>query len=299
MRFLMSASQIDSFIDLHGGDDACPRKWGLSSLVKVPRIQSIHAKIGQLVHKCLAGRFQLPYQAWANLWPPEYTGKHQTEEENQRRKVSVLARAMLREAAFVELKTSPGPVVEPTYWHDEPDIDTAFWVRPDLLLEYRVTVVDWKTVGSSNPLSEFVLQPNPLPDAPPPSQPTKYLARDVQAIIYAHAMMKRWDVESVYAKWVYGSKRFMPGQNPKVWIVSHLFTREETNTRMREEIFPVVRVMNAIRTSWEDKKLDSVLMLPHNPSACRYTGHFCDGLALCQFAQSPVSMDMLTKAIQG
>src|SRR5690606_39242654 len=121
----------------------------------------------------------------------------------------------------------------------------------------------------------------------------KFLRDDIQARVYAHGLMQFWREVKVTARWVYGSKKFKPTEQPKTWIVEHTFERAETRAWVEKNVWPTIQVMNTIRAAFEAGKLDSTLLVPHNVDSCEHVGKFCDALGHCSFQSSPITLDRL------
>lgn len=301
LRYKISVSQITSFWDIHAAevagiqqDDGCPRRWALRILGKSLVTKSVQLSDGIRLHDCLKRYFDTTPAFWAHEWPPEYTGNG-TPAEVARQKTAALARAMLTTAP-----QPAGVICEPNYHDHVHELDTSFYVKPDLHHPERISFADWKSTGCKGPKDRWVLQdPVTWTDPTKPMPAThKVLSEDVQARVYSNALMNLWGTENIEAQWIYGSKQFKPGDNPKTWIVRHTFEREDTVAWVRMKIWPIVRVMNQIREVWESEKLDSLLKVPHNPTACNYKGRNCDSLGVCLFLPSPVPMSALTEAIR-
>jgi hypothetical protein len=282
MRFRVSASQLKMF---HPGAGGCPRKWALHYLAHVPRIPGPALTDGIRLHECIAQRFQLSADEWAKRWPT-FWREGLSLEDQARVKTAQLALAMIEQ-------TPPGsmpPISESTDMLEVPELDTAFYIKPDLHRD-RAIFVDWKSTGSVSKRDKYVLQdPEWYKDAKFIKADVKFLKDDIQARLYAHGLMTMWHEVRIKARWVYGSKKFDPGDRPKVWIVEHTFQRAETREWVEANIWPTVKVMNTIRAAWEAKRLDSPLLIPHVGESCGFTGRFCDALGYCGFKPSPIPL---------
>jgi hypothetical protein len=286
MRFRMSASQLKMF---HPGAGGCPRKWALHYLSKVPRIPGPPLVDGIRLHECLNEYFTLAPEAWAARWST-YWQPGLSDEQAARVKTAQLALAMA-----VHAPAGGMPFIsESTDFLEVPELDTAFYIKPDGHRDRRI-FLDWKSTSAVSKKSEWVLQsPEWYTGATNIRADVKFLKDDIQARLYAHGLMQMWHEVKVTARWVYGSKRFSPTETPKTWIVEHTFHREETRHWVEKNIWPAVTVMNTIRAAFEQGRLDSTLLIPHNEKACGHTGRFCDALGHCGFKPSPIPLGRLS-----
>jgi hypothetical protein len=285
MRFRMSASQLKMF---HPGAGGCPRKWALHYLAKVPRIPGLALTDGIRLHECIAQRFHLSPDEWAKRWPA-FWQPGLTLEAQAQVKTAQLALAMIDQTPAGNMP----PLSETTDMLEVPELDTAFYIKPDLQRDRRV-FVDWKTTSATSKKSEWALQdPAWYVGAKFIRADVKFLRDDIQARLYAHGLMQLWHEVKVTARWVYGSKKFAPGDTPKVWIVEHTFHRPETREWVEKNLWPTVRIMNTIRAAYEQGRIDSALLVPHNGDSCGHTGRFCDALGQCGFQPSPVTLGKL------
>jgi hypothetical protein len=303
MRFRTSVSQIKMF---HPGAGGCPRKWALHYLSRVPRLPGQALTDGIRLHTCLDQLRKLAPEEWAKRWPL-YPEPGMTREQLAIVKTAQLAMAMSQHTPAGNM-----PVVsEPTYMLDVPEIDTAIYIKPDLTRDRRV-FVDWKSTSAVTRKSEWCVQSPTFyltgnQDGTPVSESTmvglrklgvRFLQDDIQARVYAHGLMQQWREVRITAKWVYGSKRFELGDEPRTWTVEHTFERGETRAWVERYVWPTVEVMNTLRAAFEQGKIDSTLLVPHNEASCEGVGKFCDALGHCtdklgRFQPSPIPLDRL------
>ena len=292
MRFRVSVSQIKMFHPDAGG---CPRKWAMHYLSRVPRLPSPALTDGIRLHDCIRDHFHLSPEAWRQRWPTFWTPDLTTAEQ-ARVKTAQLALAMIPH-------TPPGnmpPISESTDMLEVPEIDTAIYIKPDLHRDRR-WFVDWKTTAARTKKSDWCLQqPDFWGDLLTEEEilalarkGVKFLQDDIQARVYAHGLMQLWREVRVTARWVYGSKKFKPTETPKTWIVEHTFERAETRAWVERNVWPTIETMNTIRAAFDQRKLDSTLLIPHNGDSCEHTGKFCDALGYCGFQPSPIPMGKL------
>lgn len=281
MRFRVSASQLKMF---HPGAGGCPRKWALHYLAHVPRLPSLALSDGIRLHECIAQLFQLDRGEWEKRWPV-FVPPDAPREDVERGKTSQLALAMAGEAPAGSMP----PIVESTDMLEVPELETAFYIKPDWTRD-RAVFLDWKTTSAVSRTSEWVLQSRDWYVGRVARPDAKFLEDDIQARLYAYGLMQLWHEVKIRARWVYGSKKFDPGQRPKVWIVEHTFHRPETRAWVEKHIWPTVRTMNTIRAAYEAGRLDSPLLVPHFGEACGFTGRFCDALGYCGFRPSPIPL---------
>jgi hypothetical protein len=285
MRFRVSASQIKMF---HPGAGGCPRKWAMHYLARVPRMPGQALTDGIRLHECIANRFHLSADAWVARWPTFWQPGLSVEQQ-QIVKTAQLALAMIDQTPAGNMP----PISESTDMLEAPELDTAFWIKPDLHRD-RSIFVDWKSTSAVSKKSEWVLQdPAWYVGATMIRADVKFLKDDIQARLYAHGLMTLWHEVKIRARWVYGSKKFEPGDRPKVWIVEHTFERAETRDWVERHLWPTVRTMNTIRAAWDAGRLDSPLLVPHVGESCGFTGRFCDALGQCGFQTSPIPLGKL------
>ena len=292
MRFRVSVSQIKMFHPDAGG---CPRKWAMHYLSRVPRLPSPALTDGIRLHDCIRDHFHLSPEAWRQRWPTFWTPDLTTAEQ-ARVKTAQLALAMIPH-------TPPGnmpPISESTDMLEVPEIDTAIYIKPDLHRDRR-WFVDWKTTAARTKKSDWCLQqPDFWGDLLTEEEilalarkGVKFLQDDIQARVYAHGLMQLWREVRVTARWVYGSKKFKPTETPKTWIVEHTFERAETRAWVERNVWPTIETMNTIRAAFDQRKLDSTLLIPHNGDSCEHTGKVCDALGYCGFQPSPIPLGKL------
>jgi hypothetical protein len=223
-----------------------------------------------------------------------------TASEEARVKTAQLALAMIPHTPAGNMP----PVSESTDMLEVPEIDTAIYIKPDLHRDRRV-FVDWKTTSARTKKSDWCLQhpsfwsgdeATSLAEAELRAlaqRGIKFLKDDIQARVYAHGLMQLWREVRIKARWVYGSKKFKPTEAPKVWIVEETFERAETRAWVERNVWPTVETMNTIRAAFEQGRIDSTLLIPHNGDSCEHTGKFCDALGYCGFQPSPIPMGRL------
>jgi hypothetical protein len=314
MRFRVSVSQLKMF---HPGAGGCPRKWALHYLSKVPRLPGLALTDGIRLHECINQHFTLSPDEWAKRWPTFWQPGMLWQDE-ARVKTAQLALAMIN---WTPAGRMPA-LSETTDMLEVPELDTAIYIKPDLQRDHKV-FVDWKSTSATSKKSEWCLQDpafwldkgelclgcqsgsgcsgpvrcgSKLPVVTLDSLAQRgihFLKDDIQARVYAHGLMQFWREVKVTARWVYGSKKFHPTERPKVWIVEHVFHREDTRRWVEQNVWPTIQVMNTIRAAFESGKLDSTLLVPHNVHACEHVGKFCDALGHCGFQESPVAMGKL------
>jgi hypothetical protein len=289
MRFRVSASQLKMFHPDAGG---CPRKWALHYLAHVPRIPNQALADGIRLHDCIAQLGQWSREAWEQAWPLFVPGDAPPD---------VLARARTAQLALAMAGEAPAPngmppIVEGTDMLEVPELDTAFYVKPDWARRGAAgdsIFLDWKTTSAVSRTSEWVLQDREWYRGRSVRADAKFLEDDIQARLYAYGLMQMWHEVKITARWVYGSKKFDLGQRPKVWIVEHTFRRDDTRSWVEKNIWPTVRTMNTIRAAYEARRLDSPLLVPHHGEACGFAGRFCDALGVCGFQPSPIPVGKL------
>lgn len=292
MRFRISASQLKLFHPEAGG---CPRKWAMHYLARVPKIGGPALEDGILVHECIDDLHSLSSAEWMAKWPSTYT-RLQVGEEARRAKYAQLAIAMARLSPPGKSKA----VSEPTYFHDDAESETSFYIKPDLHRDEAV-FVDWKTTSALTRQSPWALQLPSFWEGEPPKHILKFdrmhrvrmLGHDIQANLYAYGLMTRWGTSEVTALWVYGCKKFGPGERPKVWPVERSFRLAEVRDYFTDVVRPTARAMNTIRDAWERGILDTPLLVPYYGESCEFIGKFCDALGHCGFKDTPIPMSKL------
>lgn len=268
-----SATQIKAF-------RACPRKWALIWLARVPKAPSAALEFGTDLHRSIA-EYLTDRPRWAV--PPESSLGQLTQD---------MARCVSFDGAdLVEVEIDPEDgsrdrwVVGmpgdsgPSEWHVEIGRE-PFVVKPDVALRSGgvARIVDWKTTSATEARSPWVLSSRRLwPTGAPPGH--HLLVDDEQARIYALGAFRRWDVDSVVLQWVYGSKRARGAHHP-TWSVIETLHREETEAWVEENLASPARLMAAIRAAHAAGYVD-VNLVPHDGGACEFVGKFCDGLAHC------------------
>lgn len=262
MRHLVSVSQIKSFAPSKKG---CPRKWAFEKLFGFPKQESEALIFGTELH-----------------WAIEALLRGRAFDRWEGTKVGALAIAMSRHVAVKSEWEC-----EPTYFLEVPEIDTAIYVKPDLLRVGFLALKDWKSTSARSKRSPWVLHDSKW------NIDGDTLQNDIQANVYAHGLMQRFGAFSIDAEWVYGSKGFQLGEAPSTWSIKATFEREPTRQWCEQYVWPTIEVMNAIREAKNAKGLDTPLLVPHHAFSCEHTGKFCDFLGYCGFRKSPVSLERL------
>lgn len=292
---VVSVSQIKMFTTHAKG---CPRKWAMHYLAGFPREMTEALRIGIRLHKAIKERWATRVDgvddpimnavwsdvAWSQKW-------------RQDPKILELAVALMRHIPDRERWIS-----EPTYFLEVPELDTAIYIKPDLLQRVDADswkLDDWKTTAAKHKRSPWVLQDPawwPGGTLPTPSGGDTYfsLQNDIQGRVYAHGIMTLFGGQRVDSDWLYGSKKFDPGQHPATWACHASYTRHETREWVETYVYPTIRVMNAIRAAWKAGQIDSPLLVPHNAFSCEHKGKFCeDLLGHCGLWKSPVALEKL------
>lgn len=265
-----SATQIRAF-------RSCPRKWGLLWLAKVPKAPSPALAFGIDLHRSIA-----TYLTDRAHWtvPPESTLGQLTQD---------MARCVSLTGELVEIEVDPDDGSRDrwvagkgrTDWHVVIGGERVV-VKPDVTIMHEgvIRIVDWKTTSATEARSPWVLSSRRLwaGAAPPPGN--HLLVDDEQARIYALGAFDRFGIGSVVLQWVYGSKRARGAHHP-TWSVIESVGADETHEFIDREIAPSVRMMAILRAAGIDP-----LLLPHDGTACEFTGKFCDALAYCQLRET-------------
>ena len=286
-RYVISVSQLKMFSPSAKG---CPRKWAMHYLAGFARAQTPALKDGIRLHRCVKDRWHgIPGIEWDQKWQPGT-------------KTVDLALAMMR-----HVPDRHEWVSEPTFFLEVPELDTAIYIKPDLLsadfegIPYLAPegFKDWKSTAAAHKRSPWVLQDRlwwPGGKLPEPENGDTYfsLENDIQGRVYGHGLMTIFGGSEINAEWIYGSKKFEPPQNPATWALDWTYRAGETKDWCKTYVWPTIRAMNAIRQAWEANALDSVLLVPHNAFSCQHKGHFCeDLLGHCNLWKSPISLDQL------
>lgn len=300
MRFITSVSQIKMFSPSAKG---CPRKWALHYLAGFPREMTPALRDGIRLHKAIKERWSTQAcdhpdpvmravwndTAWIQKWV-------------QAPKVKDLALAMMRHVAAPERWLS-----EPTFFLEVEELDTAIFIKPDLMTELELlgygkaplAFKDWKSTSALHKRSPWVLQdpawwPNRvLPPAAAAADKLFSLQNDIQHRIYSHGLMTLFNGSEIEGEWIYGSKKFSPGEEqPRTWSLRAVQSRAECKDWCETYVWPVIRTMNALRVGWETGQIDSALLVPHNAYSCEHKGKFCeDLLGHCGLRTSPIPLD--------
>jgi len=138
-----------------------------------------------------------------------------------------------------------GPTIEKTdeRWDDGPP--------PDV-----VDLYDHKTTGD---YSRYARNGWALSADEDTGPARKYLSKDPQALAYALALIRRFDVQKgVNLKWVYYQKNGLPAVPVATFI-----TKEQATTQWRDELLPVVELMHIQHT-----KRPSLAQVPAHEDHC-------------------------------
>lgn len=295
MRYVVSVSQIKMFTPSAKG---CPRKWVMHYLAGFPREQTPALRDGIRLHKSIGER------AWgdAALAPDAAREAAWDQKWRQAPKIRSLALAMARHVAEPERWTS-----EPTFFLEVPELGTAIYIKPDLMTELELLArsgraplafKDWKSTAALHKRSPWVLHDpawwpgGVLPEPAAAADRCYSLKNDIQFRLYSHGLMTLFGGAECEGEWVYGSKKFDPEvEQPRTWTVRARAERTETREWCETYVWPVVRMMNALREWWSAGHIDSALLVPHNPFSCEHRGKFCDVLGHCGLKKSPVDLD--------
>jgi hypothetical protein len=291
MRFVTSVSQIKMFSPSAKG---CARKWAMHYLAGFPREMTPALRDGIRLHKAIKERWSVAGDgaadaAWLQKW-------------GQAPKIKDLTLGMMRHVTAPERWLS-----EPTYFLEVEELDTAIFIKPDLMTELELLACgqaplafkDWKSTSALHKRSPWVLQDpawwpeRRLPEAATVADKLFSLQNDIQFRIYSHGLMRLFQGREIEGEWIYGSKKFAPGdEQPRTWALRATAERAETKDWCETYVWPVVRTMNALRVGWAEGKIDSALLVPNNPYSCEHKGRFCeDLLGHCGLRKSPIALD--------
>lgn len=283
MRFVTSVSQIKMFSPSAKG---CPRKWAMHYLAGFPREKTQALIDGIRLHKSIKERWGVDdAQAdadWSTKW-------------GQAPKIRDLALALMRRV--------PDPkrwISEPTYFLEVPHLDTAIFIKPDLMRPFeRVDgFKDWKSTAAAHKRSSWVLQDPawwPMGQMPEPANGDTYfsLQNDIQHRVYSHGLMQIFGQTEIEGEWLYGSKKFKSPEQPTTWSCTATARAAECKDWCETYVWPIISTMNVLRMWWAEKRIDSPLLVPHHPFSCEHKGKFCDLLGHCNFWKSPIELDKL------
>jgi hypothetical protein len=275
MANVISVSQLKKFTVSKKG---CPRAWALEKLARLPRQFSLPLRDGNRLHRAIRDWYWgLPGdEPWERKWRPEGP-------------TGALALALMRHVAEPKEWES-----EPTWFLEIKELDTAIFIKPDLIRHDRTAFKDWKSTSATQKRSPWVLQsPKWWPGETMPGPDYFTLLNDIQGRVYAHGLMQRFDLSSISAEWVYGSKKFSEGQMPKTWTLLERFERNQTEDWCCQYVWPIIKTMNTLKSAYLKKQIDSVLLIPHNPFSCDHKGRFCDHLGHCNLTPSPIPLSAL------
>jgi hypothetical protein len=164
-----------------------------------------------------------------------------------------------------------------------PEYGLEVHLRADYL--DRPVFKDWKTTGAPTKGAKL-----PVAGGGRKFWAKQSLVDDFQANIYAFLLMRdHWQgALECDAEWVFVSKKFKAGQEPKTWTVGHHFTFEAAKLWFETNVLPVADLIRSMRDAWTAKELDNARLVPHNPRSCEGVGLFCDAAGHCSFINSPV-----------
>jgi hypothetical protein len=290
MRFVTSVSQIKMFSPSAKG---CPRRWAMHYLWGFPREQTPALRDGIRLHKSIGERWAVDAAgdaAWSAKW-------------DQDPKTRALALALMR-----RVPDRSAWISEPTYFLEVEELDTAIFIKPDLLSgeperfphDPPKGFKDWKSTSALHKRSPWVLQDpkwwtgGQLPVCEVEADKLFSLQNDIQFRLYSHGLMTLFGGSEIEGEWVYGCKKFdVADGQPKTWSLTATAQRAETRDWCETYVWPVIRTMNALRAWHAEKQLDSALLVPHNPFSCNFQGKFCDVLGHCAFKRSPIGLEKL------
>lgn len=270
---LFSQGQIDMFLARSEPiEKGCPRRWALHYCSGIAKKTNANLDFGSLTHAVLE---DFGTGQHAN-WPTHWTGAEADKEARDRGKAACLAQAMYHH------RPDGVYVAEPTYYYDdhsdEAEGGLSYHVKPDAWADRKI-FLDWKTT-SQLPTSQWVLNADTL-------------RSNVQFNLYALGLMKRWRTQSITGRWIYGNTGFKPGQAPRTWIVDASITLRQAEAFYARVIRPTALLMQGLKLGILSGEIDSSLLIPHHPESCDHRGKFCDALAFCNFAPTPLTLSDL------
>ena len=241
---------------------SCPRKWAFHYLEGIPQLEGEALSVGNAVHhdmKCLTTG-QPPKHG-----PETYVGK--------------MCRALL---PYAENRSGQHQS-EIVKLVELPEYDLKVDLRADYL--DKPVFKDWKTTGA--PYKTATIR---SPGGGKKFWAKQTLENDFQANIYAFLLMRsHWfGTLECDAQWVFVSKKFKRGQEPKVWTVEHHFAWNGARDWFQKNVLPVAELIRSMRQMWAEKQLDQARLVPHNAKSCEGVGLFCDASGHCGFIKSPV-----------
>lgn len=269
----------------------CPRKWALHYCAGVAKKSGPALAFGIEAHKCIE-ELTTFRDTWDSRWPAHWTNEEPTAAERLTAKISVLSKAMFHH------RPKGTFIAEPTYYLNVPDLDeggTSFYIKPDGWADRKV-FVDWKTTSASVSHSPWVLHDETDTNAIQSVHGQQWedfynpLSRDIQANLYAYGLMSKWGTKTIKGQWVYGCKKFSPGQVVRVWSAFEDFTIKSAGDYFESIIRPAALIMNGIKRGIASGAIDSPLLIPHVPESCEFIGKFCDALSQCGLAPSPIEL---------
>lgn len=284
MKYVHSTSELKIVPPSHKG---CPRKWALMYLGKLPKIPNEALIDGILLHSCIHDWFVMVRAGRLDDWKAKWQISAKSQTGRERSWYARLGLAMLRHVTEVEKRIL---LSEPTYFLEIPELSTALYIKPDALMLKKFD--DWKSTAAVTKKSEWVLQQQDW--WTPPIPPDRYfIHNDIQSRVYAHGLMSLFGWDLIDASWVYGSKKFTGSSQVKTWTCEARFEREETGRWVKENVYPLIVFMNALKDAWVEKRLDSPMLVPHSSKACEGKGKFCDAFGTCRLYQSPIPLSAL------
>jgi hypothetical protein len=294
MRYVTSVSQIKMFSPSAKG---CPRKWALHYLAGFPREMTQALRDGIRLHKSIKERWCAVTAPGADGADAAWSAKWQ-----QDPKTRALALALMR-----HVPTPTDWISEPTYFLEVEELDTAIFIKPDLLRTPLQTAFghppdfkDWKSTSALHKRSPWVLQDpawwpgGQLPEPASSAEKLFSLQNDIQFRLYSHGLMTLFGEREIEGEWIYGCKKFQPAdEQPKTWALRARAQRAECKDWCETYVWPIIRTMNALREGFSTGRIDSALLVPHNAFSCEHRGKFCDVLGQCSFKKSPIDLEKL------
>lgn len=237
---------------------SCPRKWAYHYLQGVPQLEGEALTIGNALHAQMKGLLTGGKLAHG---PETFVGK--------------MARALMQYAE----PRSPRAVSEIVKLVPLPEYGVKVDLRCDFMDQPKFK--DWKTTGA--PSRTAKLKNGKL-------WALADLTNDFQFNVYAFLLMREhWaGCTEVEGEWCFVSKKFKPGQTPKTWTVPKKITWAEAKAWWDRYVVPTIALIRDMREAWAAKQLDSARLVPHNPSSCEFSGHFCDAAGHCGMVSSPI-----------
>lgn len=238
----------------------CPRRYAGHYKLGFPFVQSSEASEGDQVHK----QVKCYGEGLPGAHPPES-------------RVGKMAAALFQHVD----EPTPGLFeIQGNVYLPEDDLTCElrcdyFWHAPD---ENYGIARDWKTTGAKSPKAKlengkfWTLQS---------------IVDEFEANIYSHLIFNSdWgnDLEFLAFHYVYVSKKFEEGNEPKTWPVSHVFRPGPTREWWAKYVRPTLDLMRDIQST----QLDNLRDVPHNRVSCEGSGKWCDVAGRCRMVPSPV-----------